>query len=79
MKRINKAQARKALQLGKTIKVIPHKMAIGTPWNIEATIDPSFLNRYNQEPFNFDKWLVSFTYYNCTNETGYYPAFYTEV
>lgn len=24
----------------------------------------------------FDQWIDEFTYYNCTNEVGYYPAFY---
>jgi len=74
MKRINKRQARKIIENGGTIWVIPHKLNINSMWSIAVDINKDILNRLEVD---FDTFLEFFKSYNCNYEAGYYPAYYT--
>lgn len=71
-KRINKATARKVHKAGNTFLVIPCKL---NPANqffaMGSVIDKAMFP-------DFDKVCNVMEYYNCTNETGRYLAFYIE-
>lgn len=71
MERINKRVARKLFNEGKTV------------WITACNTRPEcglLMNAgtYENELVDFDTFVNSFTYYNCNNETGRYPAFYIE-
>ena len=71
MKRMNKSQARKMWQTGKTFWI--------TACNMRAEcgllIDPMRIaSDFNGD---FDKMVNAFIYYNCNYECGYYPTYYT--
>lgn len=82
--RIDKKTARAAYMNGLTIVICPCNLRPFTPWHNEQA-----LNRKSREHFavdeigvknDFNGWLNSFEYYNCTNaETGKYAAFYIPV
>lgn len=77
--RIDKKTARAAYMNGLTIVICPCNLRPFTPWHNEQA-----LNRKSREHFavdeigvknDFNGWLNSFEYYNCTNaETGKYAA-----
>jgi len=73
--KITKRQARKLFADNSPIYVIAHKMRPGGPFHMGMTIFPQ---RYHEESRTFDQMINDFTYYNCSHETGYYPAYYQE-
>jgi hypothetical protein len=73
--RINKRIARKLFEEGKPIYTIAHKLRPGYPFSMGLTIFPDEEKRNNR---TFDAAVNNFIYYNCSHETGYYPAFYLE-
>ena len=71
MERINKRVARKLFNEGKTLWITACNMRPEQGLLMNA-------GTYENELSNFDTFVNSFTYYNCNNETGRYPAFYIE-
>jgi hypothetical protein len=68
-KRVSKAQAEKIWKEGGILVIAACKMDPETEFGFEIT--------ENREPEQWEAVINSFIYYNCTYETGYYPAFYT--
>ena len=81
--RISKVAARKIFNEGRPITLCPVKLRPGYPFAPHCRVFPDLkncgfagLDSLNQL---FDRYVNEFTFYNCNiNETGYYPAFYTE-
>ena len=71
MERINKRVARKLFNEGKTLWITACNMRPECGLLMNA-------GTYENELVDFDMFVNSFTYYNCNNETGRYPAFYIE-
>lgn len=71
MERINKRVARKLFNEGKTVWITACNMRPECGLLMNA-------GTYENELSDFDTFVNSFTYYNCNNETGRYPAFYIE-
>ena len=67
--RINKRQARKLYEQHKEFWIAAVNMRPCTGLLIGS---PS----YNSYEMTFEQLVNSFTYYNCNNECGRYPAFY---
>lgn len=72
MKKINKAAARKLYVEGKSFWIV----ACNLRPQCGIFIGSSSFERMADIPF--DTMVDSFEYYNCTNETGRYAAFYTD-
>ena len=69
--RINKSEARKLYNLGRTITVLPCKANPNSPWFSNSTVSKKSTDK------NFDALGNEFTFYNCnTSELGRRPAFY---
>lgn len=71
MKQINKRQARKLYEQGKTF------------WMTACNMRPEYGVLINGDPAHtygtdFDKLYYAFGFYNCDNERGRYPRFYVE-
>ena len=71
-KRIRKNAARALFEQHKPVIIIPCKCRIGSAWFTGHEM-------VNDGSRGFDQFVNEFSYYNCNYETGYYPAFYTEV
>lgn len=67
MKRIEKRTARRLYNKGFKIWAVPAKMNPYSVW-----VHPSKVEG------DFDKWVKSFIFYNCTPETGRYPHYYVD-
>jgi len=75
--RISKAQAKQLHSILVPVYMDGCKMM---PFNMFGTTHE--LTGYNDliaQGGSFETYVQSFTYYNCSYEQGYYPAFYTEV
>lgn len=71
LQKVNKSRARKAFNANQPI------------WITACYMRPETGIRLNSECYadlehDFDKIINAFQYYNCTNETGRYPAYYIE-
>lgn len=69
--KINKSRARKEFDTGHPI------------WIAACHLRPETGIRLNSDCYknlgqDFDKIINAFQYYNCNNDTGYYPAYYLE-
>lgn len=89
-KRIDKRQAKRAYDAGKTIVLCPCNLRPFGMWAPEVDINKNDFKKMGyDEPLiypdgssdmDFKKRLMYFEYYNCTNtETGRYSAFYIQV
>ena len=72
MKKINKATARKLYNEGKEFWITACTM------RPEAGILIGSLSFERMADIPFDTMIDSFSYYNCDNERGRYPAYYVE-
>ena len=69
--RINKREARKLYNLGRTITVLPCKANPNSPWFSNSTVSKESTDK------DCDALVNEFTYYKCTSsELGRRPAFY---
>ena len=71
MKKINKVQAKKLWDVGESFWMIACNMR---PY-AGILIDYKRFNEFNGD---FEKLYNAFSYYNCDNERGRYPAFYVD-
>ena len=67
--RISKQAARKHLQEGREIGILPCKMLPG--WMDLLVITKEHFD-------DFDAYVNGYEYYNCMHETGYYASFYAK-
>ena len=68
--RINKREARKLYNLGRSITILPCKANPNSPWFSNSMIS-------KESDRDFDALVNEFTFYNCnTSELGHRPAFY---
>jgi hypothetical protein len=68
-KRITKRTAERRYEAGLPILFCPVNLKPGGPWGIGCTIT-------KEEGTTFKQALNAFEYYNCSNATGNYTAFY---
>ena len=68
-RRISKAAARKEYEKGNDVFLLACKLSPSSPWYY-----PVRVNNYGR---TFEAVCNEFSYYNCNNELGSYPAFYT--
>jgi len=83
MQRLRKPAARKAFENGRTVYVIGHKLMPFTMYALECPLNKADIAaRYGENDFlgrdTFDSLVQNYTWYNCSFETGYYPAFYVK-
>jgi hypothetical protein len=71
--RVSKKAARKAWEKGERVTFCPCKLY---PF---GGFRPSVTRARDADFSDFDYLVQNFVWYNCTYETGYYPAFYCEV
>ena len=69
--RITKHAARKRHNAGLACYALPCKLNPANIWQSPAAIPV-----YTPQGRTFAEWLNEYEYYNCTNETGRYTAFY---
>lgn len=74
--RVTKKTARAAYRAGLTVLWCPVNLAPFTSWGLEMPINAQNWNCDNK---TFDEVLNEYTFYNCNNETGKYPAYYIPV
>jgi hypothetical protein len=74
-RRVSKTRAKQAYEDGLTIRMCPVKINPTNLWNYYTDINVSDVSDGNEEA-DFEKRVNAFIYYNCSWETGYYPAFY---
>ena len=63
--RISKQKARLLYSEGVSVYICPVRMRPSNLWMSKMP-----------EASDFDQWVNAFEYYNCSNETGKYAAFY---
>ena len=85
MIKINKRQARKEFTSGKTIRVVPCKLAPDNIWGCyynlraldeECRVAVDGCYKRLDRGWLFDNWITRWYYTNPGYEQGYYPAFY---
>lgn len=74
-RRIDKRVARRLYDAGEDVLFIPCNMRPDNMWGL-GIVENKYL--LGQEE-TFDKLVNAYTWYNCTNETGRYVAFYVDV
>jgi len=86
-KHINKRAAEKAYNDGKTLYILPCKVKFENMWIKPIRAHKDSLTTISSDGFNttitrnreFETLVNAFTYYNCCNELGKYPAFFIEI
>ena len=79
-RRVNKREARNLANAGRSIGVCACKLDPFNPyWNPCAWYHPEEERDAFDGFDTFDKFVNAYEYYNCSNEAGYYAAFYVEV
>jgi len=69
--------ARKLYNMGKSVTIIAHKMALNTPWNLEHEINNrDGMNGVILGTTDFNIRVANFEIHNCNFEMGYYAAYY---
>lgn len=76
VKRVNKATARRLFNEGVLIGFCPVNINPLSPWGVVVFRDN---DDTDGDKLDFDKFVNAFTYYNCNNEAGKYPAFYAKI
>lgn len=86
--RISKAAAEKLYNDGKPVYMLPCKCRLDNMWIqpykaeaekvIYTPLHNDGFNAVVPRNYNFDTVVNCYTYYNCNNELGRYPAFYKE-
>lgn len=71
--RVNKQKARRLYNQAKTVTLIPCNVPLQNAW-----IAGYRINIVLCEDREFDKIVNEFSFYNCNNILGKYPAYYVE-
>ena len=75
-RRIDKRVARRLYDAGEDVLFIPCNMRPDNMWGLGIVENK---NNIGNDGTDFDKLVMYYEWYNCTNETGRYVAFYKEV
>ena len=78
VKRISKKTARKMFEQGKTIYIQSCRFHPFGVWSQMIDINKEN-DSFSYGTYNFDMYVNSFEYYNCSFEQGYYASFYIEL
>ena len=86
-KRISKKAAEKLYNAGQIIRICSVKISPVNVWNFFADCQRDSLTEISSDGFNttlarnkeFETVVNAFTFYNCNNETGRYPAYYVKM
>ena len=71
--RITKTQASAMFDSHEPFYIIARKCRPGFPFSMGMILEAPLLHdKYS----SFDSAVMNFSIYNCSHETGYYPAFY---
>lgn len=80
--RVNRKRARTLFDAGRTVRMVPSKMVPMTSsevgYGMAIAINKAELTERYFDFKDFDDLASNFASYNCTYETGYYPAFYVK-
>lgn len=81
VKQINKTEAKKLFNAGKSFFIMPCNMVFVNLWGYpyEANKNDAIHIGCNSQENAFDIMYNEFIYYNCNNETGKYPIFFVYV
>ena len=82
--RITKKEAARRYNAGEVIRLTACKLSPVSPWGCysdakkdhNATVSGDGFNSILARNREFETVVNAFTYYNCTNETGKYPAYW---
>lgn len=82
--RITKKEAARRYNAGEVIRLTACKLSPVSPWGCysyaqkdhNATVSGDGFNTTVARNCEFETVVNAFTYYNCTNETGRYPAYW---
>lgn len=82
--RITKKEAARRYNAGEVIRLTACKSSPVSPWGCysdaqkdhNATVSGDGFNTTVARNSEFETVVDAFTYYNCTNETGKYPAYW---
>lgn len=69
--RVSKVKAEQIFNAGKEILLVPAKFCPTSELSI------SYEKQYTD--YSFSELVKNFAWYNCTYETGYYPAYYQKL
>lgn len=84
--RISKRAAEKLYNAGKTVRICACKLSPVNSWGMYADANSRDYTTVSTDGFNttvarnraFETVVNAFRYYNCSHETGRYPAFYVK-
>jgi len=76
MTKITKVEAKKRYEKGLSIVLNPSKMRLNGPWAMAKEVSKKDLDTKISDAPEFDAMCNSFSYYNCTKETGKTIHFY---
>jgi len=85
--RISKRAARKRYAIGEPFYIIACNMRPGMPFSMGMPVFPDEQHKKHCEQYmrdtetrdqSFNQLCLDFAWYNCSHESGYYPAFYVE-
>lgn len=82
--RITKKEAARRYNAGEVIRLTACKLSPVSPWGCHSDTQKDHNATVSEDGFNttvarnrkFETVVNAFTYYNCTNETGKYPAYW---
>jgi hypothetical protein len=74
---ISKAAAKKTFEAGEPIVMCAANMHPFGVWNCGVTIQKN--PQHSEDDNDFTKILNSFSFHNCTNETGLYVRYYKKL
>lgn len=82
--RITKREAARRYNAGEVVRLTPCKMSPVSPWGCFSDAHKESYTTVSDDNFNttvarnrdFETVVNAFTYYNCNNETGKYPAYW---
>lgn len=82
--RVSKKEAARRYNAGERIRLTACKMSPVSPWGCYSDAQKESYTTVSGDGFNttvarsreFETVVHAFTYYNCTNETGRYPAYW---
>lgn len=82
--RITKKEAARRYNAGEVIRLTAYKLSPVSPWGCYSDVQKDHNATVSGDGFNttvarnreFETVVNAFTYYNCTNETGKYPAYW---
>ena len=76
--RISKREAFRLFSQGKLVALCPVKLRPGYPFSPHVFVSWDPTQEWRSVGESWERLIREFTWYNCSCEAGYYPAFYVE-